>query len=112
MLHAKVLEPKSSSAVFIAEAVELKPPQRPSDGVSKLLLQLAFNSRQPSVTEGSESLPSGSTAAPLPKVAKKVTRIIVGLSMHAATATPTGINPLAQWKSSGPFAATPNEASR
>jgi hypothetical protein len=109
-LHASVLEPKGSSAVLIAEAVELKPPQRSSDGVSKLMLQLTLKPQQPSVAEGSErllkgseSLPSGSAAVPS-MVAKRVTRIIVRLSMHAATAAPTTINPLAQWKSSGPFA--------
>ena len=88
-LYATLIEPKG--AVFASQEVDLQPPYEPSTGVSKLLVLL------PTGPAGASTLsPSETGAAP-------VTRIVVGLSLSATPVTESP-NPLAQWKTRGPFA--------
>jgi len=74
-LHANIVEPHG--ATFISTSVELEPPQKPSDGLNKLMIQL-------------------------PMANSSTSRIVVGLSLSRSASTPL-LNPLAQWKETGPF---------
>lgn len=96
-LHATLIEPPG--AVFSAAVVDLQPPQKPSAGVSKLQvhINLAASAAADEATtvEGREAM----------AVAPPVRRIVVGLSLSTAAAAVTP-NPLAQWETAGPFAAS------
>jgi hypothetical protein len=86
-LHVNLLEQQQDgSRAFTSARVALAPPQKPSDGLSKLLLHVPLPSR-----------PVGVAAA------TDVTRIVVGLSTKASAVAPI-TRPLAQWAKSGPFA--------
>jgi hypothetical protein len=91
-LHATVIEPPG--AVFSAAAIDLQPPQKPSVGVNKL--QVHLNLTASAAADEAITL-EGPGAAGAP-----VGRIVVGLSLRAASAAVTP-NALAQWKLAGPF---------
>ena len=75
-LHASIVEP--AGAEFSQQAVDLQPPQRPSPGLRKLMVQL--------------SGPNHAGSA----------RIVVMLALDAASAAP-GLQALQRWNASGPF---------
>ena len=77
-MHLSVLEPPM--AVLSTSAVDLKPPQRASTGVSKLMAKVKV----------SDSPRSG------------FMRIVVRLTMNADASTPQTM-PLDEWKENGPF---------
>ena len=92
-LHATVIEPPG--AVFSSAAVDLQVPQKSSVGVSKLQVHVNLAASTSGATVGGS--PSAAAAVP------PVTRIVVGLSLSAASAAVTP-SPLAKWQATGPFA--------
>ena len=83
-LHVKILQSKGVHDAFSSAKVDLKPPQNPTPaGFKKLMLH------RPLQQDGHGSVAS-------------VRRIVVVLSMNANAPIPP-INPLEEWKQSGPF---------